>query len=395
MRRRCRLREIAAPAPRRPCRYEVHPGPEVRRQGISRVVPLDPLHPGQHLLVVPRAEGLPRRAPCGARRPRGALPPPASVVVRAPAGQDAGHEQAEHEEGKSSGRRRQVAGRAGASSIGSREARSLAILPVGAGRERDATTCARDTPAMTTTRRRHPAVPPPRPPRGLCVRRGREARRRAARAGHRADRLRRGRPDRADARSRARAPEDGRRRARDLGLSLLPGRSGLPRGVRATGWSGASACDLDPDREVCATIGTKEAVFNVHEGFLDPGDVVLVPSPGYPPYKRGAPSPRASPGSTRSDARTASCPTSTRSPTEVAERARAIWVCYPNSPTGRRRRPGLLRAADGAARSLRLGRPLGRGLLRDLLHETSRPRRSSKSGRKECSSSSRCRSAAP
>ena len=44
---------------------------------------------------------------------------------------------------------------------------------------------------------------------------------------------------------------------------------------------------LDPDREVCASIGSKEAVFHFPLGFVNPGDVVIVPSPGYPPYSRG------------------------------------------------------------------------------------------------------------
>src|SRR5262245_62873679 len=44
---------------------------------------------------------------------------------------------------------------------------------------------------------------------------------------------------------------------------------------------------LDPATEICATIGSKEAVFNIHEGLVDPGEIVLCPSPGYPPYKRG------------------------------------------------------------------------------------------------------------
>jgi len=44
---------------------------------------------------------------------------------------------------------------------------------------------------------------------------------------------------------------------------------------------------VDPRREISSTIGSKEAVFNFHEGILDPGDIVLCPSPGYPPYTRG------------------------------------------------------------------------------------------------------------
>jgi LL-diaminopimelate aminotransferase len=45
--------------------------------------------------------------------------------------------------------------------------------------------------------------------------------------------------------------------------------------------------DLDPETEICATIGSKEAIFNFPQAVLDPGDVVLAPNPGYPPYSRG------------------------------------------------------------------------------------------------------------
>ena len=37
---------------------------------------------------------------------------------------------------------------------------------------------------------------------------------------------------------------------------------------------------LDIEKELCATVGSKEAVFNFPEAFIDPGDVVICPSPG-------------------------------------------------------------------------------------------------------------------
>ncbi|MHC5012140.1 MAG: aminotransferase class I/II-fold pyridoxal phosphate-dependent enzyme [Planctomycetota bacterium] len=90
----------------------------------------------------------------------------------------------------------------------------------------------------------------------------------------------------------------------------------------------------DPDTEVCATIGSKEAVFNVHEGIVDPGDVVLVPSPGYPPYKRGTLFAEGTPWYYPLRRENAFLPDLDAIPHDVAKKARAIWVCYPNSPTG-------------------------------------------------------------
>lgn len=92
--------------------------------------------------------------------------------------------------------------------------------------------------------------------------------------------------------------------------------------------------DCDPATEVCATIGSKEAVFNVHEALLDPGDLVLVPSPGYPPYKRGAHFAEAESWFYPLDREHDFLPDLDAIPDDVCERAKAIWVCYPNSPSG-------------------------------------------------------------
>ena len=91
---------------------------------------------------------------------------------------------------------------------------------------------------------------------------------------------------------------------------------------------------LDPRTEVCATIGSKEAVFNVHEGIVDPGDLVLCPSPGYPPYKRGTAFAEGTPWFYPLTKANGFLPDLDAIPADVAARARAIWVCYPNSPTG-------------------------------------------------------------
>lgn len=92
---------------------------------------------------------------------------------------------------------------------------------------------------------------------------------------------------------------------------------------------------LDPATEICSTIGSKEAVFHFPEAFLDPGDVVLVPSPGYPPYTRGT---RFAEGRVHYyplDAETGFLPDLAAIPRDVARAARIFWLCNPNAPTGR------------------------------------------------------------
>jgi len=45
--------------------------------------------------------------------------------------------------------------------------------------------------------------------------------------------------------------------------------------------------DLDPEREVLSLIGSKEGIAHIFPAFVDPGDLTLVPDPGYPVYKMG------------------------------------------------------------------------------------------------------------
>jgi aspartate/methionine/tyrosine aminotransferase len=46
--------------------------------------------------------------------------------------------------------------------------------------------------------------------------------------------------------------------------------------------------ELDPDSEVAPLLGSKEGIFNLLMAVVDPGDLVLVPDPGYITYSRGA-----------------------------------------------------------------------------------------------------------
>lgn len=46
--------------------------------------------------------------------------------------------------------------------------------------------------------------------------------------------------------------------------------------------------DLDPETEVLPLLGSKEGIAHMPLAFIDPGDGILVPDPGYPPYNSGA-----------------------------------------------------------------------------------------------------------
>ena len=46
--------------------------------------------------------------------------------------------------------------------------------------------------------------------------------------------------------------------------------------------------DLDPQSEILALLGSKEGLFNLSQVLLNPGDVAIVPDPGYPVYSASA-----------------------------------------------------------------------------------------------------------
>jgi len=92
---------------------------------------------------------------------------------------------------------------------------------------------------------------------------------------------------------------------------------------------------LDPQTEICANIGAKEAVFNFPNALIDPGDVVLCPSPGYPPYARGTLFAGGVPYFYPLCMENGFLPDLEAIPERVLNKARLIWVNYPNSPSGR------------------------------------------------------------
>ena len=91
---------------------------------------------------------------------------------------------------------------------------------------------------------------------------------------------------------------------------------------------------LDPDTEVLPLIGAKEGIGHAALCFIDPGDVALVPDPGYPVYSVGTMfaggechwMPLVEENNWLPDLKAI--------PTEVADTAKALWINYPNNPTG-------------------------------------------------------------
>ncbi len=91
---------------------------------------------------------------------------------------------------------------------------------------------------------------------------------------------------------------------------------------------------LDPAREVLGLIGSKEGIFHLTQALVDPGDVVLIPDPGYLTYAGAARIAGAEVHFLPLKAENGFFPDLDAVPEAVARRARLLWLNYPNNPTG-------------------------------------------------------------
>jgi LL-diaminopimelate aminotransferase len=91
---------------------------------------------------------------------------------------------------------------------------------------------------------------------------------------------------------------------------------------------------LDPETEVMPAIGAKECIFNLNLAFLDPGDVALASDPGYPVYTGGPLLAGAEPVLVALEPERGFAPDLEAIAPEALERARLLFINYPNNPTG-------------------------------------------------------------
>ncbi len=91
---------------------------------------------------------------------------------------------------------------------------------------------------------------------------------------------------------------------------------------------------LDPAKEVTPLIGSKEGIANVALAFVDPGQPVLVPDPGYPTYGLGTLLAGGTPVRMPLLAENGFLPDLESIPRDVALSAKILWLNYPNNPTG-------------------------------------------------------------
>ncbi len=92
--------------------------------------------------------------------------------------------------------------------------------------------------------------------------------------------------------------------------------------------------DLDPQKETLGLIGSKEGLFNLSQVLLNPGDLALVPDPAYPVYAAAAKIAGAEVYPMPLLHQNGFLPDLKQIPEGVAQRAKLLWINYPNNPTG-------------------------------------------------------------
>ena len=90
---------------------------------------------------------------------------------------------------------------------------------------------------------------------------------------------------------------------------------------------------VDPATEVLTLIGSKEGTAHIPLAFINPGDVVLVPDPGYPVYAAGTWFAGGEPHFLPLRAARDFLPDLDAIPTGVLRRAKMLFLNYPNNPT--------------------------------------------------------------
>jgi len=122
------------------------------------------------------------------------------------------------------------------------------------------------------------------------------------------------------------------------------------RGAIAQFYARRFGVALDPETEVMSAIGAKECIFNLSLAFLDPGDVALASDPGYPVYTGGPSMAGAEAVRLPLVPELGFAPDLTAIEPDHLERARLLFLNYPNNPTGATVPGGLFDAVVELAR---------------------------------------------
>ena len=115
-----------------------------------------------------------------------------------------------------------------------------------------------------------------------------------------------------------------------------PETDGLPefRQAVADWYQRRFGISVHPDKETLPLIGAKEGIGHAALCFIEPGDIALVPDPGYPVYSVGTWFAGGECHWMPLLEENGWMPDLDAIPDDVADKATVIWLNYPNNPTG-------------------------------------------------------------
>lgn len=124
-----------------------------------------------------------------------------------------------------------------------------------------------------------------------------------------------------------------REAAEDPTTHRYPSYYGMPalRKAIADWYLSRFGVELDPDTEVQPLIGSKEGIAHLAWAFVDPGDEVLVPDPGYPVYEIGTRLAGGTPISLPHASERGFLPE--LSTARATSRTKLMWLGFPSNPT--------------------------------------------------------------
>lgn len=107
---------------------------------------------------------------------------------------------------------------------------------------------------------------------------------------------------------------------------------------------------FDPDKEVLPLIGSKEGIAHVFLAFIDPGEVALIPDPGYPVYNVGTLLAGGIPHFMPLKKENDFLPDLTKIDESTAKKAKLMFLNYPNNPTSAAANLDFFKEAVGFAK---------------------------------------------
>jgi LL-diaminopimelate aminotransferase len=95
------------------------------------------------------------------------------------------------------------------------------------------------------------------------------------------------------------------------------------------------ACDVNPDTEILPLIGSKEGIMHICMTYLNAGDQVLIPDPGYPTYKSAVKLAGGEPVTYNLSSKLDWQPDFDELGKMDLSKVKLMWVNYPHMPTGK------------------------------------------------------------